>query len=76
MTLEAKFGCLIVAMLAAMFVLIWWMSSENDREHAECDKRGGHWVIVWQYYQQPVYVKAGTVMVPVGGGVIDQWGCR
>lgn len=69
-------GLVLVGLFMAVGLVIWWaIQSESDAK-AACIEEGRAWVKTGQHYQPPTYVKSGNVRVPVGGGMVDDYGCR
>ena len=64
--------------LAVLFFMLAAMVAgvrAEDRKRAECANAGGVWGVVGHQTTYPIYVKSGSVYVPVGGGTHDVYGC-
>lgn len=64
-------GALIVACIVAVFFAF---RSEQHARH-DCIAGGGSWVVVGNHYQPPTYTQSGKTMIPVGGGMVNDYGC-
>lgn len=49
---------------------------EQQRQINECVSSGHEWTVVGQHYNPPYYVKSGSILIPIGGEYVDDWGCR
>lgn len=77
MSLEVKVGMMVLAALLLFGLVATCGACGPSDEQLACERRGGIWIVTGQTYYPPTYVNNGSGgMVPVGGGLMRDWGCK
>jgi hypothetical protein len=66
----------VIALIAICVVAIVATDHAEQEAHRKCVSRGGSWVVTGHHYQAPTYIQSGRTMIPVGGGDVEDWGCK